>query len=369
MYSIKLMTTYGQLSECTLCVLALLYSGGDFLSDKPFKTIKDQLSLLGTERHLTILNAEAAEQALRRYGYYEIINGYKTPFLVEPGNDDAGYKTNATFEHIYALYALDREIRDSLKQGLEQFEQTFKQTLAYVIAQEISDNQSKYTDVSHYDKGEAHINPKNGKFVGTDRDRLLRKINKLLNSTKQPYAHYRKEHHNIPPWILVKGLMFGETIYLYKLSKNDVREKVVAKMFNLDSSMLEQIDPLMNIKQAFGDILSLSLDYRNLASHSGRVYNHRSNKHALKWSNFIYRKNVIDINKNQFENKEMRSSVGTLLTVLSLFENKDPYSNISIWLSIHLDSYLQKYPEDKDMLENSMELKVTALPNIPHITK
>lgn len=37
-------------------VLALLLFGGDFLTDKPFKTIKQQLEILEKERHLTILD-------------------------------------------------------------------------------------------------------------------------------------------------------------------------------------------------------------------------------------------------------------------------------------------------------------------------
>lgn len=235
------------------------------MSDKPFKSIEEQLYLLNSKRNLTILNMEAAGRALRRYGYYEIINGYKTPFLVKPENDELGYKSDATFEHIYALYSLDREIRETLLQGLEQFEQTFKQALAYSIAQNISDLQSRYTAKSHYNKGESHTN-RHGKFMGTDRDRLLRKFDKLLKSNKEPLHHYSVAHHNIPPWILIKGLTFGETIYWYKLSQKAIREDVISKMFSIDQPILERIDPLLKIKQAFGDILSLCLDWESLQS-------------------------------------------------------------------------------------------------------
>ncbi|WP_249646702.1 Abi family protein [Lactiplantibacillus plantarum] len=333
----------------------------NILSDKPFKSIGDQLSLLSKKRNLTILDPEIAHLALRRYGYYEIINGYKSPFLVKEGNDDLGYKDDATFEHIYALYSLDREIRETILQGLEQFEQTFKQALAYSIAKNISDLQKRYTAKSHYNKGESHTNHR-GNFIGTDRDRLLKKFARLLVSKNQPIYHYSVAHGNVPPWILIKSLSFGETIYWYKLSQKPIREDVISNMFGIDQSIISKIDSTLKIKQAFGDTLSLCLDYRNLTAHGGRVYNHRSIKHALNWSIFIYREGIIHISHRQFLHKQMRSSVGALIKVLSLFENKDPYRNIEVWLSVHLDSYLQKYPMDKTMLEKAMELTFDELP-------
>lgn len=139
-------------------------------TDKPFKSIDEQIRILKVERKLTINNVEAAKDILQRYGYYEIINGYKTPFLNDPSDDNKGYKDNATFEHIFDLYKLDRDIRKDLLQSLEYFEQTFKQALAYSVAKIISDNQTRYTAQSHYNTGRTHHNHRR---IYNDRDRLL----------------------------------------------------------------------------------------------------------------------------------------------------------------------------------------------------
>lgn len=72
------------------------------MEDKPFKTVGQQIDLLNEQRNLNIQNMEAAKNALKRYGYYEIINGYKEPFLVDADNDDTGYLSEANFEHIFA---------------------------------------------------------------------------------------------------------------------------------------------------------------------------------------------------------------------------------------------------------------------------
>ena len=68
--------------------------------EKPFKTVDEQISLL-KERRLNFINLPAARQLLKEYGYYEIVNGYKKPFLKNPNNDDEGYKDNENFEHIF----------------------------------------------------------------------------------------------------------------------------------------------------------------------------------------------------------------------------------------------------------------------------
>ena len=55
--------------------------------EKPFKTVDEQISLL-KERRLNFINLPAARQLLKEYGYYEIVNGYKKPFLKNPNNNE-----------------------------------------------------------------------------------------------------------------------------------------------------------------------------------------------------------------------------------------------------------------------------------------
>ena len=42
-------------------------------TDKPFKTIDEQIHILTIKRHLSINNVEAAKDILQRYGYYEMM--------------------------------------------------------------------------------------------------------------------------------------------------------------------------------------------------------------------------------------------------------------------------------------------------------
>ena len=46
--------------------------------------------------------------------YYNVINGYKEPFLASEATATADevYKTGTTFDEVYALYNFDRELRN-----------------------------------------------------------------------------------------------------------------------------------------------------------------------------------------------------------------------------------------------------------------
>lgn len=146
------------------------------MSEKPFKTIDEQLDIL-KDRNLIILNETAAKKILQDYGYYEIINGYKYPFLKDSSNDDIGYKPSTTFEHIFELYQLDSHIRSSVMSAIEIFENSFKQSLAYNISKYISDDFSIYSNKENFLPG--HINQK-GK---SDRDFLLKKLSTVRKKT------------------------------------------------------------------------------------------------------------------------------------------------------------------------------------------
>lgn len=326
-------------------------------SDKPFKTIDEQMALLAS-RNLVFENKDTVRSALSRYGYYEIINGYKDKFLVNSHDDNEGFMPNITFEHIYALYKLDKNIRGTVKNSLEDFELSFKQVLAYTIAEEYSDDDSIYTNPDLYNVGESHT--KHGR-TETDRDRLLRKLYYITKiSEYEPYKHYREEHGNVPPWIAVKNLTFGQSIFLYKLSKQTVRDKVLSRIFTINLQLIHIADDDIHVRQAFGDLLSLALFYRNHASHGDRVYNQRSNQFGLRYSKYFY-PNYIKESESDFNKNLGRSSIGTLICCLGSMSNSDCYYSLLSWLTVHINEYLKVYPLDRNFLIASMELNLTDI--------
>ena len=73
------------------------------MPDKIFRKHDELINLL-IERGVDISTPKArrfAKTRLQHEGYYNLINGYKTLFLVDPTKDE--YKAGTTIDEIYAL--------------------------------------------------------------------------------------------------------------------------------------------------------------------------------------------------------------------------------------------------------------------------
>ena len=98
---------------------------------KPFKTYDEQIEIL-SNRGLDINNPEYAKIILSQVNYYNLINGYKTPFLnntYSNGVEDV-YKAGSSFEEIYALHEMDRELKEVVFSSLLRFEKLLKKSCA-----------------------------------------------------------------------------------------------------------------------------------------------------------------------------------------------------------------------------------------------
>lgn len=120
--------------------------------DKPFKTIDQQISILQS-RNLLFHNKETATKNLERYGYYEIINGYKDNFMIDPSDDKKGFKDNVSFDHIYQLFNVDQQLRAGTIEALEYFEANLRQVVAYTVSKNISCDQNIYINRRNYSHG------------------------------------------------------------------------------------------------------------------------------------------------------------------------------------------------------------------------
>lgn len=108
-------------------------------------------------------------------------------------------------------------------------------------------------------------------------------------------------------------------------------------------------------------MLELFLDYRNISSHCGRTFNHRSKIHRIRnYSPYIY-KNIINISKSSFHKEEYRSSLGLLVNLLTAFSNNELSRDLDFRIKLFSVNYLSKYPDDYNLLIESMELKNSSI--------
>ena len=98
---------------------------------KQFKTYDELLDIL-VDKGLGIDNRTHAIRILKQEDYYNLINGYKTLFvIVDDASKKERFKEKASFEEVYSLYAFDRELRTLLLPYLLKFETNMKSSISY----------------------------------------------------------------------------------------------------------------------------------------------------------------------------------------------------------------------------------------------
>ena len=312
---------------------------------KNFTTISDQINIL-KNRKLIFLDEENAKRHLRRYGYYEIINGYKDCFL-QQANPDL-YKANITFEQIYALYELDKSLQSAVRDATLEFELLLKSAMSYVIAENFGDVESDYLDPKNY---------KTGKFKRIDTttnnpiyalDEIISKFYKISNDNIEPFQHYRSTHGHIPPWILFKGATFGNMKIFFQLQKSNIKDEIISIILGVPVAL---IAGSKNTKELFSDMLDVSYKFRNRSAHSGRIFNYRPDSKVRFQNSFHTSINISSVDYRQgFGNND----IYTLNYLLKVIEASKPHFILTTVIDISLNNYLKKYPDDREFILDSM---------------
>lgn len=310
--------------------------------DKDFTTFERQIEIL-KERNLQFVSEEMAIKALQRFGYYNIINGYKDPYT-EIFDGKEIYKNGITFEQIYSLYQLDREIRNYLMASMLEVEDNLRNAVAHTIGEAFTADQTIYLDRKNYRSGKAH----NGAFQIDD---ILNKFNKITNDNVQPMKHYRETYNNIPPWILLKGASFGNIVNFIKLQKRPQKEAIISLIYNIPIGFVSENLPF---KDLFMDTLFLCLDYRNRAAHGGRIYNFET-KAVIRYNPVLH--TSMGITPADYRNGRGATGLTVLSRTLSLFNNTGPFSRLKFACEHFMNRHCELYPQDREYLEKYLTYK------------
>lgn len=311
------------------------------MKDKNFTTFEEQVDIL-KRRGLIIGNEEAAINALKRYGYYNIINGYKDPFVDIPKGSDSEekYKNGVTFEEIYALYLLDRNIRISVMDAILDVEDHLRTATAYVIAEAFTADQSKYLDRKNY---------RLGKIINDDGDytidAIFKKFKKILADDTQPVKHYREDYGNVPPWILLKEASFGNIVNFIKMQKGPQKREIVSLIYGYPVSLVSSNPDVFTM---FMDTIFICLDYRNFSAHGGRIYNLSTNS-KMRYNTILH--GYMGISEPDYRLGKGITGLPVLCAALSMFEDRNIANRLKAEIKYYYDDYLEKYPNSKEYLD------------------
>lgn len=230
------------------------------------KTYSQLTTILHDKKGIDIINNHTCEQILKSYGYFNLINNYKNE-IYDTLKDD-----NLTINDIVYLREIDNDIQSVIFKNLIKIETTLKSHLSYFLANNFGVKQIDYT------------NPKNFKTEISARD-LFRNIDdkKHIDFTKDPANYYLGKYNDLPPWVYIKHIPFGDTINIYNELKKEHKVLIIDEWIHLDRfNDDEKCD-------FFAELLRFCKDFRDTIAHGGRLLNYESEKTVR----FIFTKKLL----------------------------------------------------------------------------
>lgn len=302
------------------------------MNEYKYTTSEEQIKKLKKQK-LLFENEENAKLLLDTYGYYNIINGYRDPYIIRD-YDSKMYSPGVTFEQLFSLFQFDHSIRNAVLLSMIDLEEHLRALVADIISDSFGSDHNEYLKRNNY-RDKRVSDPK------FSRNSVLASMEKTATrSHKQPIKYYREEHGIVPPWILMKGIYFGTLVNFIRFFKKNERTKLIKKVYGAQVND-SNIDAF---KDLFSDTLFLCLEYRNLAAHGGRVYN------------YIPKSNI-----RTFNDIEMPTQgLAQLLVSLGLISYYPPTKRLNNAISRSLNAHCNLYISDIPRLEHATGLEITT---------
>ncbi|NLS38241.1 hypothetical protein GHU05_04775 [Fructobacillus tropaeoli] len=258
------------------------------------------------------------------YGYYNIIKENRRPFINLNNTNSIEYKNGATFEDIFSVFQMDIDLRNVMMKACGLFESIFKQEIVRAWCSHYGTNQSAYLNRSNY------RSPRNN----SDKlDNFLETLNYFaFHEDDDLFNYYRNNDGNIPPWILVKKMYLGQAIKWYTLLNPDLKNDIMKNMFS--PAFINDIR-LNDLKQLFGQFLSLIREFRNRAAHGGQIYlfspKLRRGQPMVKFNSAYHAK--FNIDQRLYDKGFGQTGIWTLNKFFSVLNFKEPYNNLNSFLN------------------------------------
>lgn len=221
--------------------------------EKRFLTYEQQIEKLQDEKSLTISDIPFALNTLEHISYYSLIGGYKNLFKHKPSGK---YLYGVTFEEIAAFYHFDEELRTLFLKYILHVERHLKSLISYHFCDNFGENQEEYLNPANFNTAK-----KNQKGVR----RLIYSLRKCISlPTHYSYiAHYAKNYHNVPLWVAMNAVTFGQLSAFYQYMPNKIQVKVSKHFPGYSEKQLHQF-------------ITIVAKCRNVCAHGERLYNFRT---------------------------------------------------------------------------------------------
>nr|WP_300808089.1 Abi family protein [uncultured Acetatifactor sp.] len=225
--------------------------------DKVYSSTDDQIHIL-CSRGMTIADAACAKRTIDLENYYNLINGYKQPFLDSTySGSDERYISGTKFEEIHSLYLFDRELRNLFIRYILELENNVKSVLAHDFSAKYG--HENYLKIAHFDisvkRWEKMTASQKIGAISALISGLQHEIARQLSKNNPMISHYMLEYGYVPLWVLVNALSLGTIGIFYSYLKQKDQNDIGRQFLTI---------------------------YRNACAHDERLYNLKSLRNNMK---------------------------------------------------------------------------------------
>lgn len=292
--------------------------------DKLFLTYNQQMKKLRNDKHIEC-NGSIHKKILVRAGYFNIVNGYKTPFV--SGQDVSGnhiYISGTTISQLQAVKQFDDQLRSFLLKYITQVEEETR-TLAGYKFDECNDNGK----IPWYDTNAYSPN----KSLQDKMSVISKAYNELSRSQLDYVKFYMDNHKQIPTWIMIKVVNFSTFIDIIHCSKIDISHSL-CQLYGLEDEQGRA-----NVKLLIGS-LHWMRKIRNACAHNERVYCLTRKTENRKKSGRILEKYYTQLSPGYSRNLDQR--LFDLIVYFKYYLPKNEYKQFMSELKSMLDSLQSK---------------------------
>ncbi len=219
---------------------------------KLFSTFSEQVEQLQNEKQIIISNRQYAEDTLKRIGYFPLMGGYKHLFRIPLTKK---YKPGTAFEEIVTLYKFDSDLRELFFKYLLQIERHLRSLMSYYFSEKYGESQTAYLNIDNFN---------HTKRTHKTASRLISTLQRAVSTNDYIYInYYRDTYGNIPLWVLINVLTFGNLSKMYKVFPQSLQSKVCKNFGIINRRQMEQF-------------LSVLTKYRNVCAHGERLFTYRT---------------------------------------------------------------------------------------------
>lgn len=226
-------------------------------TDKDFLTYNQQMRKLRGDKNI-ICEGSGDKKILARMGYFNLINGYKKPFIcgTNPSTGDHIYLPNTSLDHIYCLKIFDDELRILLLKYITKVEEEVRTLTGYKFDQCNNNGKIQWFDTNAYSS-----NSKMQSIMSA----VSSAYSELSKSRLEYVKFYKDNHSSIPTWIMMKVINFSTFINILNNSKVSVKHSL-CRLYDMTD-----INGYYDVKLLIGSLQWLR-KVRNSCAHNERIY-------------------------------------------------------------------------------------------------